>query len=131
MPAFKSYLKPEGSIIAGLAVMGVVYALYQLNIGTSVQVQMTDANHPAIESSRKKAGYQSAIVVAGIGLIAKDANIIILGSASIIAMELSYRHAIMAHPETGQMVPPAESTYAPAGAAVSSQYEQEASGVQY
>lgn len=129
--AFKSYLKPENSIIAGLAVMGAVYAIYQLNIGTTVQVQMTDANHPATETSRKKAGYQSAVLVTGIGLIAKDANVIILGSASIIAMELSYRHAIMAHPETGVMQPPAESTYAPAGAAVSSMYEQEASGVQY
>lgn len=129
--AFKSYLKPEGSIIAGLAVMGTVFAIYQLNVGPTVQVQMTEANHPSIETARKKAGYESAIIVAGIGLIAKDANIIILGSASIIAMELSYRHAIMSHPETGQMVPPSESTYAPAGAAVSSQYEQEASGVQY
>lgn len=117
--------------MAGLAVMGIVFAIYQLNIGPTVQVQMTEANHPSIETARKKSGYEAAIVVAGIGLIAKDANIIILGSASIIAMELSYRHAIMAHPETGMMVPPAESTYLPAGAAISSQYEQEASGVQY
>lgn len=129
--AFKSYLKPENSIIAGLAVMGSVYAIYQLNIGTTVQVQMTDANHPATETARKKAGYQSALLVASVGLIARDANIIILGSASIIAMEMSYRHAIMAHPETGVMQPPTESTYAPAGAAVSSMYEQEMSGVQY
>jgi len=129
--AFKSYLRPEGSVIAGLAVMGVVFSIYQLTIGPNVQVAMSEANHPSIETARKKAGYESAIVVAGIGLICKDANIIILGSASIIAMELSYRHAIMAHPETGQMVPPGESTYAPAGATVSSAYEQEASGVQY
>lgn len=129
--AFKSYLKPENSIIAGLAVMGAVYAMYQLNIGTTVQVQMTDANHPATETARKKAGYQSALLVASVGLIAKDANIIILGGASIIAMELTYRHSIMAHPETGVMQPPGESTYAPAGQAVSSMYEQETSGVQY
>jgi hypothetical protein len=123
--AIKSYLKPEGSIVAGLAVMGSVYAIYQLNTGTVAQVAMTDANHPLVETSRKKAGYQAALLVAGIGLIAKDANIIILGSASIIAMELSYRQAIMAHPETGKMVPPDESTYAPAGATVSSNYEQQ------
>lgn len=122
--AWKSYLKPEGSIIAGLAVMGTVYAIYQLDLGNAAQVQMTDANHPAVETSRKKAGYKSAIVVAGIGLIAKDANIIILGSASIIAMELTYRTAIMAHPETGTMVPPGENVYAPAGNVTSDAYEQ-------
>lgn len=124
--AFKSYLKPEGSIMAGVAVMGSVYAIYQLNLGATAQVQMTDANHPVAETSRKKAGYQAAILVAGIGLIAKDANIIILGSATIIAMELSYRHAIMAHPQTGQMVPPGDDVYQPAGAVTSDLYEQEA-----
>lgn len=123
--AWKSYLKPEGSIVAGLAVMGTVYALYQLNLGSTAQVQMTDANHPVAETSRKKAGYEAAIVVAGIGLIAKDANIIILGSATIIAMELSYRHSIMAHPETGMMVAPGEAVYAPAGNVTSDAYEQE------
>lgn len=122
--AFKSYLKPEGSIVAGVAVMGAVFAIYQLDLGTSAQVGMTDANHPVVETARKKAGYKAAIVVAGIGLIAKDANIIILGSATIIAMELSYRTAIMAHPETGSMVAPGEQAYAPAGGVTSDAYEQ-------
>jgi hypothetical protein len=129
--AFKSYLRPEGSIFAGVAVVGAVYAIYQLNLGSTVQVGMTDANHPQTESARKKAGYSAAIMVAGVGLIAKDANILILGSSAIIVMELTYRHSIMSHPETGMMQPPDESTYAPAGAAVSSMYEQEASGVSY
>lgn len=104
--AFKSYLKPENSIVAGLGVMGMVYATYQLNVGSLSQAQASDANHPVLESSRKKSGYVSAVLVAGIGLIAKDANIIILGSATIIAMELQARHAIMAHPQTGVMQPP-------------------------
>lgn len=113
--AFKSYLKPENSIVAGIAVMGLVYGTYQLNVGTMSQAAASDANHPLLESSRKKAGYMSAVVVAGIGLIAKDANIIILGSATIIAMELQMRHAIMAHPQTGVMQPPDSlTTYEPA-----------------
>lgn len=110
--------------MAGLAVVASVYAIYQLNLGSTAQVQMTDANHPVAETSRKKSGYEAAILVAGIGLIARDANIIILGSATIIAMELTYRHAIMAHPETGKMVPPGESVYMPAGGVTSEAYEQ-------
>lgn len=123
MVAFKSYLKPENSIIAGVAVMGGVFAVYQLNVGSISQVQMTDANHPAVETSRKKAGYTAFLMVAGIGLISRDANIIILGSATIIAMELNYRHAIMAHPQSGIMQPPTASVYDPAGA-TSDYYEQ-------
>lgn len=116
--AFKSYLKPENSIVAGLAVVGLVYADYQLNVGTMASAQATDANHPVLESSRKKAGYTAFVLVAGVGLIARDANIIILGGAAIIAMELQYRHAIMAHPDTGVMQPPGNEAYNPPGAVV-------------
>lgn len=112
--AFRSVLRPENSVVAGVAVMAAVYADYQLNLGNTSQVHATDANHPILETSRKKAGYSALIMVAGIGLIAKDANIIILGSASIIAMELIYRHSIMAHPATGQMQAPGVEIYAPA-----------------
>jgi hypothetical protein len=112
--AWKSYLKPENSIVAGVAVMAAVYGVYQLNVGTTAQASATDANHPVLESSRKKAGYQAGILVAGIGLISHDANIIILGAATIIAMELSYRHSIMAHPGTGLMQAPMNDVYQPA-----------------
>ena len=124
MVAFKSYLKPENSIIAGLAVMGLVYADYQLNVGTISQVHMTDANHPAVETSRKKAGYSAFVLVAGIGLISRDTNIVILGAATIIAMELTYRHAIMADPVTGKMQPPSPQVYEPAGS-TSEYYDQQ------
>lgn len=114
MAGFKSVLKPENSVIAGIATMGAVYGIYQLNAGPVASVVMTEPNHPAVTSSRKKAGWTSVIFVAGLSLIARDANIAILGGATIIAMELSYRHAIMAHPETGQMIVPARTAYAPA-----------------
>lgn len=112
--AFKSMLKPENSIIAGIAVMGTVYATYQLNVGSTAQAAASESNHPVLESSRKKAGYEALILVAGVGLIAKDANIMILGFATVIAMEMTYRHSIMADPSTGQMVAPNPSAYTPA-----------------
>ncbi len=111
---FRSVLRPEGSIVAGLTVMALVYADYQLNIGSVAQAHATDSNHPVLETSRKKAGYSALILVGGIGLIAKDANIIILGAATIIGMELMFRHAIMAHPGTGEMQAPGSNVYGPA-----------------
>lgn len=113
--SFKSILKPEGSVMAGLATIGIVYGIYQLNLGSTSTAQATDANHPVLETSRKKAGYSALVTVAGLGLITKDANLIILGAASIIVMELAYRHAIMAHPQSGQMQDPnPASAYLPA-----------------
>jgi hypothetical protein len=115
MKAFKSILKPEGSIVSGIAVAGSVWAIYNMNVGPVSQAHASDANHPANESSRKKAGYTSFIFVSAITLITRDANVGLLGFASIVAMEVNYRHAIMAHPVTGMMVPPAGSDYVPGG----------------
>jgi hypothetical protein len=125
--AWRSILKPENSVVAGVAVMGAVYANYELQVGNVSQAHASDSNHPILESSRKKAGYTSFILVAGIGLITKDANIVILGAATIIALELVYRHAIMANPQTGVMQPPGQSVYEPAENVVS-MYDQGATG---
>lgn len=115
--AFKSLLTPEGSITMGLATVGVVYGLYQLDVGPVSMAQATPAGGPesnALKASRKKAGYTSLVAVAGIALIARDPNIVILGGATIIAMEAHYRHAIMADHQTGQLVPPSDAAYQPA-----------------
>lgn len=115
----RSILKPEGSIIAGVAVAGSVYALYQIDVGNVSQAVASDANHPALESSRKKAGYTSFILVSAITLMTRDMNVGLLGYMSIIAMELHYRHAIMASPDTLSVQSPASPSYVPAGNVVS------------
>lgn len=112
---WKSILKPENSAIAGIATVGLVYGNYQLNVGSLSSVHMSEANHPALETSRKKAGWSSLVMVAGLTLITKDANIGILGFASIIAMEALSRHSIMTDASTGQIQNPnGNSAYAPA-----------------
>ena len=111
---FKSVLKPEGSLILGMTTAAVVYSIYQLDVGPVSMAQATDANHPLLESSRKKAGYTALVMVGGLALLAKDPNMIILGGAAIIAIEAHYRHAIMVQPDTGRMVAPTASSYRPA-----------------
>lgn len=104
--SWKSILKPEGSTVAGLATVGAVFGIYQLNLGTAAVVQATEANHPVLESSRKKAGYTALVLVAALTLITKDANVGILGGGTIIALELNYRHGIMANPQSGRIQNP-------------------------
>jgi hypothetical protein len=111
---FKSVLKPSDSMVSSIAVAGSVYAIYAMGVGTISSTYATDANHAALESSRKKAGYTSFILVSAVTLMTRDANIGILGYGSIVAMELMYRHAIMVDPSIGRMQSPAETGYAPA-----------------
>jgi len=111
----KSILKPEASTVAGLATIGTVFAVYQLNVGSVAQAAASDANHPVLESSRKKAGYTALALVGALSLITKDANLWILGAGTIVAMELTYRHAVMAHPQSLKMQNPNPATaYEPA-----------------
>jgi hypothetical protein len=112
---FKSILKPEGSVVAGIATVAVVFGIYQLSLGSVAQAQATDPNHPVLESARRKAGYTAGVFVAALTLLTKDANVGILGGGTIIAMELAYRHGIMAHPDSGKIVAPnAAVAYEPA-----------------
>lgn len=117
---FKSILKPEGTVVSGIATAGAVWAIYQMNVGSTVQAHASEPNHPALESSRKKAGYMSFLFVSVITLLTKDAGVGILGYGSIVAEEVALRHAIMTDPETGLMVPPGTSVYQSAGQSVPS-----------
>lgn len=115
--SLKSLLRPEDSIVAGIATIGLVYAIYEMQLGTTASVQASPVAHPALTSSVKKAGWESLALVAGLALLARDMNIVILGGAAIIACDLHFKHAIMADPVSGQLVIPGPSSYAPAQAA--------------
>lgn len=115
--AIKPLLSPEGSLTMGAATIGIVYGLYQLDCGPVSMAQATPVGGPEARSlsvSRKKAGWTALVTVAGIALIARDPNIVILGGATIIAMEAHYRHAIMSDHETGNLVAPPDAAYQPA-----------------
>ena len=122
----KSFLKPDAATIAGLATIGAVFATYQLNVGTVSQAAVTEPNNPALASSRKKAGYTSLVLVSALTLITHEANVAILGGGAIIALELSYRHGIMAHPQSMQMVNPnPAAAYEPAENVIPFNYQGE------
>jgi hypothetical protein len=124
--SFKSILKPEASTMAGLATVGTVFAVYQLNVGTVAQATATDSNHTVLNSSRKKAGYLSLAIVAALTLITKDANVGILGAGTICGMEIAYRTGIMADPQSLKLQNPnPEAAYEPAENVVPFAYQGE------
>jgi hypothetical protein len=115
----RSRLKPEGSITSGIAVAGSVFAIYSLGCGSMAEAHNSDANHPALASARKKAALSSFLFVSAMTLITKDANVGILGYSTMIAMDVSYQHAIMADPSSGIAQAPDETSgnYTPANVA--------------
>jgi hypothetical protein len=114
MPDFlnKSILKPEGSIVAGIATAALVYGIYQMNMGSLAQIHATPAGDGNARASRKKASVESVAAVAAISLLAKDVNIFILGGGVVVLLDWHARHAVETHPETGQLAD--NSGYVPA-----------------
>jgi hypothetical protein len=108
-----SVLKPEGSLTLGVATAAMVFGTYSLSLPSTATVSATAPNDSNLESSRKKAALISSIVVAGVALIARDKTIFVLGGTVLIALDWHARHAIMAHPETGEVVNPT-TAYTPA-----------------
>jgi hypothetical protein len=91
----KPVFKPENSLLAGFATIGLVAGVYALDAGPVSQVHFSGAKVNANSTSIQKAGYTSLVMVAGITLLARDPNILILGGAAIIAFHSHYRHADM------------------------------------
>lgn len=108
----KSILKPEGSVVAGIATGALVIAIYQMNVGNVVQVHMTPAGDRNVAASRRKAAIQAVAAVSAISLLTKDATIFILGGGITFLVDWHIRHAHQSAPDTGQLV--SNAGYAPA-----------------
>lgn len=100
---FKPRISGDNSVITSLAAVAVVVSIYQAKIGPVADVHATTANDPNVAASIKKAGWEALGVVSAIALLAGDLNIVILGGAAVVAEEVSYRHANLTNPATGQI----------------------------
>ena len=100
-----SVLKPEGSMMAGLATAAVVYGVYQTALPSIADARSAQPGNVDLQASERSAGFIAAGIVAGVSLIAKDPTIFILGGGMVIAMAWWHRHADMVQPELGKAVP--------------------------
>jgi hypothetical protein len=112
--AIRSIFKPSDSLVMSGATVGLVMGVYNGGVGSMAVAQATDTHDVNLMGAKKKSGWTALAIVAGITLLSRDANVAILGGATIIAMELGYIHAIHSNPMTGQLQHPGQSAYEPA-----------------
>jgi hypothetical protein len=101
--AFKTILKPEGSVVAGIATGIMVWAVYDRSLPDAATMHATKAHDINIEAGRKKAVYTSAALLGVVTLITRDHNVFILGGAVLIALDWHTRHANVTNPDTGKL----------------------------
>lgn len=110
-----SVLKPEGSLMAGLATAAMAYGIYSFSLPNTATMHATQAHDRNIEAGRKKAAITSVGLVSAVSLVAKDKTIFVLGGLTIIALDWHARHANAVSPDTGKLVD--QTGYEPAQAA--------------
>ena len=104
-----SLLKPEMSLAATLAVMGLDYGIYQLNLPSTADVKSSAAHNSALDSSRKASTWTAIAACSALSLLARDANIFIFGAGFAVVLDFYYRHANAVSPSSGQVtMPPAQ-----------------------
>lgn len=105
-------LPKEYSLMGGLAVGAVVFAVHTNFTPTMADIQAMPAGTPDIDKAERKATWISAGVVAGISLLAKDPTIFVIGSAVTIAMAFATRGANWTESLGGKFLTPSEQSQA-------------------
>lgn len=105
-------LKPEAGVLAGLAVVTVVFAIHQNATPSQADIQALPAGTPDIDAAERKATWMSALAVSGISLLAKDPTIFIMGSAATVGMALWTRNSNWLEGIGGRFLSPAEQSQA-------------------
>lgn len=94
-------LKPEASLMGGLAVATLVYAIHSNATPTLADMQGLPTGTKDVDQSERRATIMSAGVVAGISLLARDPGIFVIGSVMTVAMAWASRHALWTDSKTG------------------------------
>jgi hypothetical protein len=87
-------LKPEASVMAGLAVAGVVFSIHSNFTPSQADMQGLPSGNKDVDDNERKATWLAIGVVSGVSLLAKDPTIFVMGSAMTIAMALFTRRAV-------------------------------------
>jgi hypothetical protein len=101
-------LKPEFSIMGGLAVGSIVYAIHANATPTQADIRALPPNTQDIDKAERAATWLSVGVVAGISLLARDPGIFMIGSATAIGMAVWTRHSNGIESTAGRYLSPSE-----------------------
>lgn len=94
-------MKPEYSVVSGLAVGGLVVAIHANATPTMADIQSLPAGQPEIAQQEKKATWMCVGIVSIVSLLAKDPTIFVIGALTTAGMSLATKHANWATPGAG------------------------------
>jgi hypothetical protein len=102
----KSVLKPDSSVMVGLAEAAAVYVIYQSALPSHADIRSAPAHDSTIESSRKAAAWKSAAVLGFVFLLTQDLNSFLIGGLALGGIDLMTKHSNGVNPATGKLQAP-------------------------
>lgn len=98
-------LKPEASLLVGLASATVAYGVFSAALPTAADIRTLPEGQKDVDSAERTAAWIAAATVAGIALMARDMTVFIIGGTSVIGLSWMYKHSNMVMPNLGLAVP--------------------------
>lgn len=98
-------LKPEASVMTGLAVGALVVAVYSRAVPSQADIRVGNMLDDDIDAARKAAAWTSVGVCAAVSLITSDATVFILGGLVTVSMDWWVRHANANNPSLSKFLP--------------------------
>lgn len=99
-------LKPEASLIGGIALASLVYGAYSQATPTIADIRVAKPGDPDIAASRKMAAWSTAAIVSAVSLIAQDKTMFVMGATMIVILDWWTRHANEVDPGTSRATAP-------------------------
>lgn len=105
-------LKPEASVLGGIAVAALVFGIHQQATPSQSDIQALPQGTPDIDRAEKTATWLSIVAVSGISLLARDPGIFIIGSGATIGMSLWTKRSNWSESVVGRYLSPSEAMQA-------------------
>jgi hypothetical protein len=100
-------LSSSDELITSALAATLVYGIFQLNAPNLSNVKAAKAGNQNAHNSVKTAAWTSAVVTAGVALLAKSPTVFVVGAALTTVEVWKYNHANVTNPATGKIDPSA------------------------
>lgn len=103
--ALKSVLKPDSSVMVGLAEAAAVYTIYNAALPNHADIRSAPPHDATIDSARKAAAWKSASVLGFVFLLTQDVNSFLIGGLALAGIDYLTKHSNGINPATGKLTP--------------------------
>lgn len=101
--ALSRLVNVDSGTMVGLLTAAGVYLIYNNALPNAADIRVSQPHDQDVETERKHAAWKSVALVGIVFLVSRDLNSYIISGASLVGIDLMYKHANAVHPATGKI----------------------------